>query len=95
LIDIGNNRNSTIARNRTHAALGRLTLHDRVRIGNRAKPRYLRGETETVRDLNDDYVVVLLNRLVGKFRSRHLRCAPEVVELAPDRWMVTPVGPAG
>jgi hypothetical protein len=27
---------------------------------------------------------VLLDRVVGKFKSRHLRCAPEMVELAQD-----------
>jgi hypothetical protein len=32
-------------------------------------------------ELNDDYVVVLLDRVVGRFTSRHLRCAPEMVEL--------------
>jgi hypothetical protein len=29
--------------------------------------------------------VVLLDRVVGKIKSRHLRCAPEMVELAVDR----------
>ena len=83
LIDVINERTSTIARNRTQAALARLTLHDRVRIGNRAKPQYIRGETGTIHELDDDYVVVLLDRVVGKFTSRHLRCAPEMVEPAP------------
>jgi|SRR5487761_1905370 hypothetical protein len=84
LIDVINERTSTIARKRTETALARLTLHDRVRIGNRAKPQYIRGETGTVHELDDDYVVVLLDRVVGKFKSRHLRCAPEMLEPAPD-----------
>jgi hypothetical protein len=37
-----------------------------------------------VHELNDDYVVVLLDRVVGKFKSRHLRCAPEMVEPVQD-----------
>jgi hypothetical protein len=61
-----------------------LNLNDRVRVGDNAKPQYIRGETGTVHELNDDYVVVLLDRAVGKFTSRHLRCAPEMVELAQD-----------
>ena len=84
LIDVINERTSTIAHNRTQAALARLRLNDRVRVGNRAKPQYIRGETGTVHELNDDYVVVLLDRVVGKFKSRHLRCAPEMVEPVRD-----------
>lgn len=84
VIDAINGRTSAIAQNRTQAALARLTLHDRVRIGNQAKPQYIRGEAGTVHEINDDYVVVLLDRVVGKFKSRHLRCAPEMVEPAPD-----------
>jgi hypothetical protein len=84
LVDVINRRTSTIARDRTQAALASLTLDDRVRIGNRAKPQYLRWETGTVHGFDDDYVIVLLDRVVGKFTSRHLRCAPEMVELAED-----------
>ena len=85
VIDAINGRTSAIARSRTQAALARLNLNDRVRIADQAKPQYIRGETGTVHELNDDYVVVLLDRVVGKFKSRHLRCAPEMVELALDR----------
>lgn len=85
LVDVINRRTSTIARNRTEAALASLAENDRVRIGNRAKPQYLRGETGTVHGFDDDYVIVLLDRVVGKFKSRHLRCGPEMVESANDR----------
>jgi hypothetical protein len=85
VIDAINGRTSTIARNRTQAALAGLNLNDRVRIGDNAKPQYIRGETGTVHELNDDYVVVLLDSVVGKFTSRHLRCAPEMVEPLRDR----------
>lgn len=73
------------ARNRTHVAIARLDLNDRVGIGDNAKPQCLRGEMGMVHELNDDYVVVLLARVVGKFTSRHLRYAPVMVELALDR----------
>jgi len=43
------------------------------------------GEPGTIHELNNDYVVVLLDRVTGKFKSRHLRCAPEMVEPEPDR----------
>ena len=55
------------------------SLNDRVMIGGRAKPQYLRGEIGTVHELDDDYVVVLLERVFSKFTSRQLRCAPEMV----------------
>jgi hypothetical protein len=84
LIDVINERTSTIAHNRTQAALAKLKLNDRVRIGNRAKPQYVRGETGAIHEFNDDYVVVLLDRVVGKFKSRHLRCAAEMVEPVQD-----------
>lgn len=85
LVDVINRRTSTIARDRTQAALASLAHNDRVRIGNRAKPQYLRGETGTVHGFDDDYVIILLDRVVGKFTSRHLRCAPEMVEAVNDR----------
>ena len=85
VIDAINDRTSTIARNRTQAALAGLSLNDRVRIRDQAKPQYLRGETGEMHELNDDYVVVLLDRVVGRFTSRHLRCAPEMVEPVGDR----------
>jgi len=57
-------------------------------IGGQAKPQYIRGETGTVHELNDDYVVVLLDRVVGKFTSRHLRRAPEIGALyAIGEWL--------
>ena len=84
VIDAINERTSTIARNRTQAALAKLNLNDRVRIADQAKPQYIRSEMGTVHELNDDYVVVLLDRVVGKFTSRHLRCAPEMVEPAGE-----------
>lgn len=68
VINAINRRTSTIVGNRVQAALVKLNFNDRVRIANQAKPHYMRGERETVRELNDDYA----DRLVGKFTSRHL-----------------------
>jgi hypothetical protein len=45
------------------------------------KPQYLRGELATVHAFDGDVVIVLLDRIVGRFTSRHVRCAPEVLEL--------------
>jgi len=84
VIDTINRRTSTIARNRTAAALARLPLGQRVRLDNRVKPHYLRGETATVHELDGDDVVVLLDRVVGRFTSRHVSCAPEVLEVIDD-----------
>jgi hypothetical protein len=84
IIDAINDRTSTIARNRTEAALARLSLNDRVMIGGQAKPQYLRGEKGTVHEFDGDSVIVLLDRVVGKFTSQHLRCVPEMVEPLRD-----------
>jgi len=85
IIDTINVRTATIAYERTQAALARLALHDRVRIGSRVKPQYLRGETGTVHGFDEGVVIVLLDRVVGKFTSRHARCAPEMVEPIHER----------
>ena len=70
----------TIAAEATAATSDRLALGQRVRVDQRVKPQYLRGETGSVHGLYGDSVVVLLDRVVGRFTSRHLRCAPEVIE---------------
>ena len=85
IIDVINDRTTTIARERTEAAFARLALHDRVMISGQAKPQYLRGETGEVHEFDGDFVIILLDRVVGKFTSRHLRCAPELVEPLRDR----------
>jgi hypothetical protein len=68
---------------RRQAALARIALHDRVRIGDRVKPQYLRGETGTIHEIDGDVVVVYLDRAVGKFTSRHTSCSPEMLEVIP------------
>ena len=85
IIDAINVRTAAIAHERTQTALARLALHGRVRIGNRVKPQYLRGETGTVHGFDDGVVIVLLDRVIGKFTSRHARCTPEMVEPITER----------
>ena len=50
LIDVVNHRMKTMAQKRRTAALARVALHDRVRIGNTVKPQYLRGDGIIPRD---------------------------------------------
>ena len=76
-----NRRTAAIAAARTASALARLAIGTRVRLDQRVKPQYLRGELATVHDFDGDVVIVLLDRVVGRFSSRHVRCAPEVLEL--------------
>lgn len=76
--------NRRTAAARTTSALSRLSIGTRVRLDQRVKP-HLRGELATVHEFDDDVVVVvLLDRVVGRFSSRHVRCAPEVLELAEE-----------
>lgn len=49
----------------------------RVRLDQRVKPQYLRGDAATGHEIDGEVVVVFLDRLT----SRHVRCAPEVLEL--------------
>ena len=84
LIAAVNARTAAIAAARTAAAISRLHLGQRVRLDDRVKPAYLRGELATVHEFYGDQIVVLLDRVVGRFSSRHLRCAPEVLELLED-----------
>ena len=85
IIDVINERTTTVAREPTAAAFARPALHDRVMISGQAKPHYLRGETGDVHEFDGDVVIILLDRVVGTFTSRHLRCAPELVEPLRDR----------
>lgn len=79
-----NRRTAAIAASRTTTALSRLTIGTRVRLDQRVKPQYLRGEVASVHELDGTVVVVLLDRVVGRFASRHVRCAPEVLELIDE-----------
>lgn len=76
LIDAINDRLRTIDDQRTRDARGRLHLHDRVRLNDNVNPRYLIGQTGEIHEINDDYIVVHLDRPVGRFTNGHIRCAP-------------------
>lgn len=80
IIDTINLRTAAIAQHRTEAAMARLALNDHVRIGNRVDSQYLRGEPGIVHGSDGDIVIVLLDRVVRRFTSRHARCIPEMVE---------------
>ncbi|MDP9072895.1 MAG: hypothetical protein M3N98_01750 [Actinomycetota bacterium] len=56
----------------------RLRLHigDRVRLNDNVSPRYLVGQTGDIHEITDDYIVVCLDRPMGRFKSGHIRCAP-------------------
>ena len=79
-----NARTTAIATARTADALSRLHVGGRVRLSQRVKPNYLRGELRTIHEYYGDAVVVLLDRVVGRFSSRHVRCSPEVLELVAE-----------
>jgi hypothetical protein len=68
-----------LARLRTEQALARLRIGARVVIGSEAVPKYLRGLTGEVHDIDGDVVVVCLAEPVGKFKSGHVRCVPELL----------------
>ncbi|MGH9083070.1 MAG: hypothetical protein ACRDWN_06975, partial [Acidimicrobiales bacterium] len=56
--------------------LARLSVGDRVRFADTAKPQYLRGATGEIHEFYEDLVVVCLDTHVGKFRSGHVRTSP-------------------
>lgn len=84
VIDAINRRMAVIAHARTGDALSRLTIGQRVRLDQHVKPNYLRGEVGTVHEFDGDVVVILLDRVVGRFTSRHIRCSPEVLQVIAD-----------
>jgi len=80
-----NSRMATREERRKHEALQRLVHHARVRIGNTAKPQYLRGLTGEIHEIRDDLVVVCLDKPVGRFTDHHISCPPQLLEPIEDR----------
>jgi hypothetical protein len=80
LIDAINDRNAVIARLRYEEARERIVLNGRVRIKDSATPQYLRGLVGEVHGFAGDRVIVCLGEPVGKFKSGHVECAPELLE---------------
>jgi len=56
-----NLRTHVVARHRKDAALARLSLGDRVRFADTAKPQYLRGAIGEIHEFYEDLVVVSLS----------------------------------
>lgn len=75
-----NHRMAVTAEQRLHAARDQFSLHDRVRFDDRVKPQYLRGEVGEISEFIGDAVVVCLGAPLGKFKSGHVRCSPEMLE---------------
>ncbi len=63
----------------------RLVHHGRVRIGNTAKPQYLRGLTGEVHEIHNDFVLVCFDEPVGRFTDGHISCPPQLLEPIADR----------
>lgn len=64
-------------------ALAELCVGDRVRINDRATPRYLHGVSGTVVALDDCGATVCVHRPVGRFKSGEIRCPPLVLDRLP------------
>jgi hypothetical protein len=60
-------------------ALQNITVGTRVAIGSEAQPKYLRGMTGEVHEIDGNTVVVCLGAPVGKFKSGHVRCPAELL----------------
>ena len=80
LIDAINARNRAITQLRTEEALVRLSLKDRVRFADTAKPQYPRGPTGESHEFYGDAVVLCLDTPVGRFTSGDVRSPPELLE---------------
>ena len=75
-----NSRMATRDKQRQREAMERLVVHSRVRIGKTAKPQYLRGLTGEIHEIHADFVVVCLDKPVGRFADGHLRCPPQLLQ---------------
>lgn len=65
-------------------ALAELRVGDRVRINQRATPRYLHGVEGTVLALDNDSATVCVHRPIGRFKSGEIRCPPLVLDRPPE-----------
>lgn len=80
LIEAINRRRKIIQDQRTTAAIAKLRVGDRVRIGHDVSPQYLHGRHGEVHQIDHDRVVVCLDTPVGRFKSGHVRCPPTALE---------------
>ena len=67
------------ARQRVERALQSITIGTRVAIGAEAQPKYLRGMTGEVHEVDGEVAVVCLGAPIGKFKSGHVRCPVELL----------------
>jgi hypothetical protein len=67
------------ARLRVERALKHITVGTRVAIGAEAQPKYLRGMTGEVHEIDGEVAVICLGAPVGKFKSGHVRCPAELL----------------
>ena len=67
------------ARQRVELALQNITIGTRVAIGADAQPKYLRGITGEVHEVDGEVAVVCLGTPIGKFKSGHVRCPVELL----------------
>ena len=67
------------ARQRVERALEHITVGTRVAIGAEAQPKYLRGMTGEVHEIDGGVAVVCLGAPIGKFKSGHVRCPAELL----------------
>jgi len=68
-----------LARLRVGRALQDITVGMRVAVGSEAQPKYLRGMTGEVHEIDGGVVVVCLGAPTGKFKSGHVRCPAELL----------------
>jgi hypothetical protein len=61
------------------SAPSQLHVGGRVTIGATAQPKYLRGQTGEVHEIDGDMAVVCLDTPVGRFTSGHVRCPVELL----------------
>lgn len=80
VIEAVNRRMAAIDQQRRQNALATFALHDRIRFAGNANPQYLRGATGEIHELYEGKTVVCLDRPLGRFKSGHIRCPPEVLE---------------
>jgi hypothetical protein len=74
-----NARWAELARLRVEHALKHITVGARVTIGAEAQPKYLRGLTGEVHEIDGEVAVVCLGAPIGKFKSGHVRCPAELL----------------
>jgi hypothetical protein len=74
-----NERHAELAARRRAGVLARPQVGGRVTIGPTAQPKYLRGRSGEVHEIEGDMATVCLDAPVGRFTDGHLRCPAELL----------------